>query len=103
MAFLRREGRRLLTLSETPAALLALPRCLSSVTGQSNSGRSSQDAEQPAQQPGQAPPFTPPPVMPADRQEHKHWLDRYFPGVRLWLEERNRHWWIKGMVEGRCK
>ncbi|KAI3434816.1 hypothetical protein D9Q98_002873 [Chlorella vulgaris] len=32
-----------------------------------------------------------------------HWLDRRFPGIRLWLEDKNREWWIKGLVQARCK
>ena len=31
-----------------------------------------------------------------------HWLDR-FQGVRDWLEDSNRRWWIKGLAEARCK
>ena len=28
----------------------------------------------------------------------KHWLDRRFPGVREWLEAKNRQWWLKGLT-----
>ncbi|GMH36237.1 hypothetical protein BSKO_04105 [Bryopsis sp. KO-2023] len=31
-----------------------------------------------------------------------HWLDRWSPGAREWLEGQNRRWWIEG-VKGRCK
>ena len=33
---------------------------------------------------------------------HDHWIDR-FTGVRDWLEDATRRWWIKGLVEARCK
>ena len=32
-----------------------------------------------------------------------HWLDRYFPSARPWLEERNRRWWVQGLVEARTR
>lgn len=28
----------------------------------------------------------------------QHWLDRRFPGVRQWLEAKNRRWWLKGIT-----
>jgi len=31
-----------------------------------------------------------------------HWLDR-FTGVRDWLEDANRRWWLRGLVQARCK
>jgi hypothetical protein len=34
--------------------------------------------------------------------QYDHWLDR-FSGLRDWLESQNRHWWIKGLIEARCK
>lgn len=40
-----------------------------------------------------------PPAQPPQR----HWLDHYFPGMRQWLEDKNREWWIKGLVQARCK
>ena len=51
------------------------------------------------------PPPPPPPVIPASQQPlpQQHWLDGYFPGVRQWLEDQNRKWWIKGLVQARCK
>ncbi|KAL3141996.1 hypothetical protein ABBQ32_004639 [Trebouxia sp. C0010 RCD-2024] len=27
----------------------------------------------------------------------QHWLDRRFPGLREWLEAKNRRWWLKGL------
>ena len=27
----------------------------------------------------------------------QHWLDRRFPGLREWLDSKNRRWWLKGM------
>lgn len=33
----------------------------------------------------------------------QHWLDRYFPAIRPWLEERNRRYWLKGLIEARPK
>ncbi len=38
----------------------------------------------------------------AEASEEQHWLDRRLPGARLWLEAKNREWWIKG-VEARCR
>ena len=32
-----------------------------------------------------------------------HWMDKHFPKVRLWLEEKSRAWWIKGVVESRTR
>ncbi|KAL4513196.1 hypothetical protein Ndes2437B_g09181 [Nannochloris sp. 'desiccata'] len=34
--------------------------------------------------------------------QYDHWIDR-FSGLRDWLEGANRRWWIKGLVEARCK
>jgi len=34
--------------------------------------------------------------------QHDHWLDR-FSGLRDWLDKANRQWWIKGLIEARCK
>ena len=31
------------------------------------------------------------------KPEQQHWLDRRFPGLREWLEAKNRRWWLKGM------
>ena len=28
----------------------------------------------------------------------QHWLDRKFPGLREWLEAKNRRWWLKGIT-----
>ncbi|DBA78083.1 TPA: hypothetical protein ACH3X2_008056 [Trebouxia sp. C0005] len=28
----------------------------------------------------------------------QHWLDRRFPGLREWLEAKNRQWWLKGIT-----
>ncbi|DBB11027.1 hypothetical protein WJX82_004838 [Trebouxia sp. C0006] len=28
----------------------------------------------------------------------QHWLDRRFPGLREWLEAKNRRWWLKGIT-----
>lgn len=27
----------------------------------------------------------------------QHWLDRRFPGLREWLDAKNRRWWLKGL------
>lgn len=32
-----------------------------------------------------------------------HWMDKHFPKVRPWLEEKSRAWWIKGVVESRTR
>ena len=45
----------------------------------------------------------PPPALPPPSAQQQHWLDRHFPGVRHWLDEKNRKWWIKGLVQARCK
>ena len=34
--------------------------------------------------------------------QYDHWIDR-FSGLRDWLEAANRRWWIKGLIEARCK
>lgn len=60
---------------------------------------------------GQLPVSAPLPVIPAPKgycdaylaATQVHWLDRRFPGVRLWLEDKNREWWISGLVQARCK
>lgn len=33
---------------------------------------------------------------------YDHWIDR-FTGLRDWLEDATRRWWIKGLIEARCK
>ena len=43
-----------------------------------------------------------PPTLPPPAQQQQ-WLDRHFPGVRHWLDDKNRKWWIKGLVQARCK
>ena len=57
--------------------------------------------EAPAPPPPALPLGLPPPVMPASQRPPTHWLDS-LGGVRLWLEEKNRQWWLKGLLE-RCK
>ncbi|KAL4446779.1 hypothetical protein ABPG77_008023 [Micractinium sp. CCAP 211/92] len=58
------------------------------------------------QQPLQPPPLPPPGAGPGSlsspADSSKHWLDRHLPGLRLWLEDKNRFWWIKGVVV-RCR
>ena len=69
---------------------------------QSDRPRASSAASEAAPGPPPVPPLgPPPPVMPASQQPPLHWLDS-FGGVRLWLEEKNRQWWLKGLLE-RCK
>ena len=39
---------------------------------------------------------------PSDNQKRtlpsrQHWLDRRLPGLREWLDAKNRKWWLKGM------
>lgn len=29
--------------------------------------------------------------------QQQHWLDRRLPGLREWLQTKNRQWWLKGM------
>ncbi|KAK9810640.1 hypothetical protein WJX73_006470 [Symbiochloris irregularis] len=31
-----------------------------------------------------------------------HWLDQRFPGLRQWLDRKNRTWWLKG-IQARCR
>ena len=52
----------------------------------------------PADQPCQAGSAATPPQAP-----QQHWLDKHFPGAREWLERKNREWWIKALVDARCK
>jgi hypothetical protein len=48
------------------------------------------------------------PSLPSQHQystnatHYDHWLDR-FSGLRNWLEAANRRWWIKGLIQARCK
>lgn len=63
----------------------------------------------PQQQPSAAgqPPLPPPSPSGASGlpppPQPQHWLDRYAPGMRQWLEDKNRQWWIKGLVEARTE
>eukprot|EP00884_Botryococcus_braunii_P018077 jgi/Botrbrau1/4953/Bobra.0122s0030.1 len=36
------------------------------------------------------------------QESQQHWLDRYFPSVRPWLEKQNRVWWVES-VKARCR
>ncbi len=31
-----------------------------------------------------------------------HWLERRFPTAKIWLQEKNRQWWIRG-IQARCR
>ena len=97
-------GARALTRPPTPppSALRALSRLRGTPATEGSAG---QDVQQPAQpQPQALAPPLPPPVMPGQEgQERTHWLDRYMPGARLWLEEKNR--WgpcCRGLLSCRC-
>lgn len=81
--------------------LTALVRPVSSIPEQPpRSGQHGAERSANAQQ-SAAPPL-PPPLLAGGGPEG-HWLDRYAPGARHWLEDKNRTWWIKGLVAGRCK
>lgn len=67
--------------------------------GQGDRSQPSSDAPEAAS--SQPPPLVPPPLLPASQQPPLHWLDS-LGGARLWLEEKNRRWWLKGLLE-RCK
>ena len=77
-------------------------RSLASSTEKETSRGNGRPGHSAAEQSPASPPPLPPPVMPA-MPAPAHWLDRLLPGARHWLEDKNRAWWIKGMVEGRTK
>lgn len=76
------------------------------VPGTSSSGAQAPTSQQQQQQHPPPPPVPPPGAGPgslsSSTDSSKHWLDRHLPGLRLWLEDKNRYWWIKGVVV-RCR
>ncbi|KAL4434110.1 hypothetical protein ABPG75_000551 [Micractinium tetrahymenae] len=98
--------RRLVLILEVYCSLFA-----STPEAPGSSGRGGQvppSSQQQQQLPAPPPPLPPPPPgagpgsLPSSADSSKHWLDRHLPGLRLWLEDKNRHWWIKGVVV-RCR
>ena len=87
--------------STTPYQALGGFSC-SLASSQSAAGppHSGEDADSSGRSSSQLP--LPPPALPLPAQQ-QHWLDRHFPGVRHWLDDKNRKWWIKGLVQARCK
>lgn len=90
-------------------ALRLLCRPLATAPGSPSPAGDHEDRRQPGSGPQeQAPPPPPqdvplpPPVLPASQQPAAHWLES-LGGLRHWLEDKNRAWWIKGLVEARCK
>ena len=89
-----------------PQALRVLARSWSTRNGPAGIGVSAPDSRgyaAAAMPPLPPPPPLLPPEQPGRGSTQQHWLDRHFPGLRHWLEDQNRKWWIKGLVEGRCK